>query len=82
MSDQLDYSYPGPEYNWHMREFRSATDWTGLDQSSLESVHGGHREQHQQHADDVLKQSLVTVPSVSQDRGGGGRDDKYWERRR
>jgi len=76
LTEQLDYSYPGPEYTFHMREFRPNTDWGGLDQSGLEDG----REQHQQRAGDLLKQSLVTVPSVSQDRGG--RDEKYWERRR
>ena len=64
-----------------MREFRPNTDWSGLDHSGLDDGHDGHREQHQQRAGDLLKQSLVSVPSVSQDRGGG-RDEKYWERRR
>ena len=63
-----------------MLELRPNTDWVGLDHSGLEDGHDGHREQHQQRAGDLLKQSLVSVPSVSQDRGG--RDDKYWERRR
>ena len=78
MSDQLDYAYPGPEYAFHMRDFRPGTDWGGLDQSSLVSGHGGHSDQRS----DLLKQSVVTVPSVCQDRGEGSRDEKYWERRR
>jgi len=63
-----------------MREFRQNTDWGGLDHTGLENDQGGHRQQLQQRTGDLLKQSVVEVPSVPQE--GGPRDDKYWERRR
>jgi len=78
--EEPNYAYQTSEYTFHMREFRPVTDWGDLDPGALENSPGGHGEQAQQRAGHVLKQSIVSVPSVPQD--SGPRDEKYWERRR
>jgi len=79
LSDHVDYAYQGAEYSFQMRDFRNSSDWSGLDTAALV---GGPVEQHQERSGHLLKQNVVTVPSIHQDRGGGCRDEKYWERRR
>ena len=69
LSEQLDYSYPGPEYSFHVRDFRqTGSDWLGLEQSNLASQ-------------GEAQQGEVSVASINQE-GRESRDEKYWERRR